>query len=315
MQANAVAIPADRTPALTIDSIASAFFSGRNANTIRVYRQALQDFSEYIQTDRIETAARMFLSRSAGEANAMVYAYKNDLLQRGLAPETVNKRLTPLRSLVKLARTFGLISWAIEIDNVRASSYRDTRGPGLAGVRLIMDQVKAAPERKAIRDAAIIHLLFDMGLRRGEVVKMDADSIDLKQSRLTVTRKGRTQATTLTMPARTREAVTAWLDIRGDEPGPMFTNFDRAGKGQRLSGTSIYRIVRDYGKSAGVKARPHGLRHTAITEAVKRAQDAGIKLEEVMDFSGHKNVTTLMIYRDRENDMQGQLAEMVAQAV
>jgi len=55
----------------------------------------------------------------------------------------------------------------------------------------------------------------------------------------------------------------------------MLTNLDRAGKGQRLTGTSLYRIVREYGHMVGVKTRPHGLRHTAITKAVKKAHEVG----------------------------------------
>ena len=91
-----------------------------------------------------------------------------------------------------------------------------------------------------------------------------------------------------------------WLAARGTEAGPLFTNFDRAGKGRRLTGVSLYRIVRGLGEQHGVKVRPHGLRHTAITEACKAAQANGFGLEEVLDFSRHsrKSIAVLMIYRD-----------------
>ena len=71
-------------------------------------------------------------------------------------------------------------------------------------------------------------------------------------------------------------------------------------------------MVRILGKRVGVETRPHGIRHTAVTEAVKAATATGMGLEEVMDFSRHRNVHTLMIYRDRERNVQGKLAEMVA---
>ena len=107
-----------------------------------------------------------------------------------------------------------------------------------------------------------------------------------------------------------------WLAARGTEAGPLFTNFDRAGKGRRLTGVSLYRIVRGLGEQHGVKVRPHGLRHTAITEACKAAQANGFGLEEVLDFSRHsrKSIAVLMIYRDRERNVQGQLAALVAGA-
>lgn len=72
--------------------------------------------------------------------------------------------------------------------------------------------------------------------------------------------------------------------------------------------------MRGIGRGVGVRVRPHGLRHTAITAAVKAAQANGMSLEEVVDFSGHADVRTLMVYRDRERDVQGRLAALVADA-
>ena len=77
---------------------------------------------------------------------------------------------------------------------------------------------------------------------------------------------------------------------------------------------SIYRIVRALGEKNGFKTRPHGIRHTAITEACKVAAENGIGLEEVLDFSRHSrsSVAILMVYRDRERNIQGQLASCIA---
>src|SRR3989304_2991588 len=63
------------------------------------------------------------------------------------------------------------------------------------------------------------------------------------------------------------------------------------------------------------EGRPTGLRHTAITEACKLAQAKGMGLEEGLDFSRHRDVKVLMVYRDRERNVQGQLATLVAAGV
>ena len=68
-------------------------------------------------------------------------------------------------------------------------------------------------------------------------------------------------------------------------------------------------------EQVGLKVRPHGLRHTAITEACKLAQAKGMGLEEGLDFSRHRDVKVLMVYRDRERNVQGQLATLVAAGV
>lgn len=76
-------------------------------------------------------------------------------------------------------------------------------------------------------------------------------------------------------------------------------------------------MLRDLGRDAGLKVRPHGLRHTAITEACKAAQANGIGLEEVLDSSRHsrKSIAILMVYRDRERNVQGQLTSLVSMGV
>ncbi len=58
--------------------------------------------------------------------------------------------------------------------------------------------------------------------------------------------------------------------------------------------------------------RPHGIRHPGITKACRAAQANGIDLEEVLDFSRHSSIETLMIYRDRERDIRDRLAQLFA---
>ncbi len=297
------------------DELLAAFLSGRSECTRRAYSQDLEDFGRFLGVGKVSEAAHLLLSRDHGNANALALAWKANLQERRLQAATINRRLAALRSLVQLARTLGIVPWALEVRNVRTESYRDTRGPGRNGVRLLLDEIERRGDRKALRDRAALRLLYDLGLRRSEVVGLDVDDLDLDAGTVTVLGKGRTQKTILSLPGPTKEAIRQWLEARGTEPGPLFTNLDRARKGCRLTGTSLYRIVRRLGEQVGLKVRPHGLRHTAITEACKLAQAKGMGLEEVLDFSRHRDVKVLMVYRDRERDVQGQLAALVAAGV
>ena len=290
-----------------------AFLSGRNERTIQAYSQDLEDFRAFVGVDDTDQAARWLLSRGPGEANALGLGYKTHLLDRGLQPATVNRRLAALRSLVKLARTLGMVTFGLEVQNVKGQAYRDTSGPGTQRIRAILKQLATRTDAKGKRDLAILRLLYDLGLRRGEVVALDVEDVDLEGERLWVLGKGRAQKEAVSLPEPTRITLTGWLEVRGSEPGPLFTNFDRAAKGhRRLTGGGLYKLVRALGLKVGVKTRPHGIRHTSVTEAVKAAQANGMGLEEVLSFSRHSNVTTLMIYRDRERNVQGELAAMVA---
>ena len=121
---------------------------------------------------------------------------------------------------------------------MRAQSYRDTKGPGKEGYRSLLDQAKGSKkEPKRARDAAILHLLYDMGLRRGEVVSLDLDDLDLKAGVLVILGKGRTQKEPLTLPTETGAVLLSWVHVRGEDPGPLFTNLDPAKQGDgRLDG-------------------------------------------------------------------------------
>jgi len=209
-----------------------------------------------------------------------------------------------------------MIPWTLEVKNQKTEAYRDTRGPGIDNFKKILSVTEDRGDKKGIRDKAILRLLFDLGLRRGEVTSLDVADMDLERKTIQVMGKGRTQKTELSLPAPTIAALTEWLKVRGDFSGPLFLNLDRAKKGAgRITGKSIYRLVRGLGEKIGIKTRPHGIRHSAVTEAVKRAQANGMDLEEVLDFSRHRDVRTLMIYRDRERNVQGKLSELVAESV
>lgn len=299
-------------PQILLDS----FLSGKSERTIEAYRRDLQDFQKFIGAESEREAARMFLSRSLGEANSIALQYRKQLLERNLQATTVNRRLAALRSLTQMARTLGMIPWTLEVKNQKTEAYRDTRGPGIENFKKILSLTEARGDIKGIRDTAILRVLFDLGLRRGEVTALEVADLDMERKTIQVMGKGRTQKTELTLPLATMTALTEWLKARGDFSGPLFLNLDRARKGDgRISGKSIYRLVRGLGEKIGIKTRPHGIRHSAVTQAVKRAQANGMDLEEVLDFSRHKDVRTLMIYRDRERNVQGKLSELVSESI
>jgi integrase/recombinase XerC len=99
--------------------------------------------------------------------------------------------------------------------------------------------------------------------------------------------------------------------VRGDGPGPLFPNFDRASKGAgRLSGRGLHRIVAAYGARAGVRTWPHGLRHTAVSVGAGTGNLIG-----AMRFAGHADLKTTGIYLDDQADEGGKVAAAVGAAL
>ena len=152
---------------------------------------------------------------------------------------------------------------------MKMEGYRDTRGPGRLGFRDMLQVLDQRKDVKAIRDRAILRCLFDLGLRRAEVLHLDLQDLDRQAGTLAVLGKGRTQKELLTLPFETKAAIEAWLIIRGQGTGPLFHSLDRARKGNgRLTGPGLYDMVRKLGAKAGLRVWPHGLRHAAITAAL-----------------------------------------------
>lgn len=290
--------------------LVEAFFAGRNAKTLEAYRADLESFRSFTRATSTEEAARLLLAGGHGQANETVLLFRADLLSRGLAPASVNRKLAAIRSLVKLARTLGLVPWTLEVRSVEAQSYRDTRGPGLDGYRRLLAALDARVDAKGRRDRAVLHLLFDLALRREEVVRLDLSDLTLEAGTVAVLGKKRTQKETLTLPDPTKAALAAWLEVRGTKPGPLFTNFDRAAKGARLTGRSVHRLVGELGLDAGLgTVRPHGLRHAAITEALDLT---GGNVRSVQRFSRHRDLRVLSVYDDNRRDLGGEVARLVA---
>ena len=242
-------------------------------------------------------------------------SWKEELLQMGQSPASINRKLSTLRSFFKMMRTVGLVNWGVEVENVRSESYRDTAGPGITAIKETVDFLSKRSDKKSIRDLAILRLLFDLGLRRGEVCSLDLSDVLISESKIKILGKGHREKVLMSLPPTTLTALQSWISIRGNQDGALFTNFDRAKKGWRLTGTSIYRIITTLGKKVGKEMKPHGIRHTCITTACEAAAKNGIPFEQVIQLSRHRDVKTLMIYRDRLEDLQGKLSNLVSNSV
>jgi integrase/recombinase XerC len=297
---------------ITIKNIIKSMLKGRNKRTTLAYKKDFEDFQKFLGLRSRDTAADVLLGNGQAKANALAFEYKNHLKERSLSPATINRRLSALRSLVKFGRVMGIVNWHLDIQNEKHDQLRDTRGTDIAGVKKIFLVTDTKTHNKAVRDRALLHLLFDRGLRRGEAVALDIEDVDTKNGTIAILGKGKTQKVILTVPQPTVKALKEWIKIRGTKPGPLFTNFDRAGKGQRLTGSAVYYIVRNYGQMCDLKTRPHGLRHSAITIALDLTHG---NIRAVQRFSRHRDMEMLTVYDDNRQDMGGEVAAQVAMAV
>lgn len=281
----------------------------------RTYKVALTSFAEHLARAPEQAVLALLQSRRNGQALAL--GYRAWLLERKMAPATINNRLTALRSLVQHAAQLELVDWTLGVQGVRAETYRDTRGPGVLGIRRMLQLAGEGDDpRKGRRDQAILWLLFTMGLRRGEVSSLDLVHVQRQDGALYLRVRGKgargeTERVPLTVPPPAAEALEAWLLHRGDDPGPLFVGcrFHRE-ENQRLSPNGIRRMVADLGAAAQLgRVSPHGLRHTGVTRALELSRG---DLRRVQRFSRHKDPKTIMKYDDNRTDSGGAIAQDLA---
>jgi integrase/recombinase XerC len=212
---------------------------------------------------------------------------------------------------LKLARTLGLTSWAPEIRGLKVEAYRDTTGPGLVGTRVMLAKARAQTPLKAARDSALIRLMFDLGLRRGEVIGLDLEDLDAKERRLWIKGKGRSQKEGRTLPEPTLTTLTAWINARAQfvhlAEQAMFVSLAGRMRGQRITG--LYHVIADLGAAVGLKTRPHGLRHASITAALD-ANNGDVRAVQL--HARHADPQTTMRYDDNRQDLAGRVAASLA---
>lgn len=287
----------------------------RSENTRRAYRKEIMAFAAYTGHEDVANAAAAFLTLADGPAHALCDAWRQDKLRRGLSPASINRSMSALNSFAASARRHGFTTLRIEAKGEKSRPYRDTKGPGIRGVQALLDTAREQEPRKVARDVALIMLAFGLGLRRGEIAALDVQHVDLAVGTLSIMGKGRGEREPLTLSVEIREALAAWLELRNayTPDAPLFISLSTGQPNGRISGAGVYHLIRDQlGERAGVKARPHGLRHSAVTAAL----DAfGGDYRKVRAFSRHANLDTIRRYDDSRADHAGKVSAALSAIV
>lgn len=294
------------------------------------------------RADLVSVAGAYLFSRTAGEANAIVQAYAEQLsgVDEGTGVplytrETVKQRLSAIRWAVREARRRGHVTWTLDVvvprpkkdpetGRVRRKAGRDMRGPSPTELSAMLE---AAEKRARGKDGdrgrwlLIVSLIAHETLREHEIVALDRDDVHMGKKTLTVVRKKDEEPTILPLSGRTISALRRWLRVRGTRPGPLLWGSrvvggrPRAVPGTRITVDGIYYVVHTLGTSCGVPTAPHKVRHTAITVGQAVRERLGIPLHDAMRRSGHRSIEAHERYLDPDLDNIRRLSDGVAEAL
>ena len=269
---------------------------GRRPATIDAYEA---DWRKVAQWSRNVNGEPFDLARMVGREAA---EFRNHCLRLGQAPATINRCLAFLVEYARWAAEAGEVAPALAEELARLPRIRqqslEPRGLARQELRGFLKEVDL---RAGVRDKALIYLLLHTGLRLGEVASLEMTDLALSERKGTVRVRGEWakggKERAVPIAAAARHALRAYLDERGDEPGPVFL-------GQRgpLGRQGIARLVGKYARAAGLSLSPHRLRHCFSYRYLESTANDLVGLAAIL---GHSSLNTTMGYtRKRPEDLE-----------
>ncbi len=236
----------------------------------------------------------------------------NDLSEQKKSPATINVYLSALKGVSKEAWRKKLIDVETyqhikEIKRIKGTRSIKGRALSLDELNQLIDYCMQQEGVIAMRDAAVVALVYGAGLRRHEAAGLLLSDLDMNEGTIKVLGKGNKERVNA-LHNRNLDIIGVWLDERGLQPGPLFL---RARKGNRLvnepiSGQTIYDIIIRRYQEAGLKRlTPHDLRRTFATKLLENGEDVFL----VQDLMGHASVETTKNYDRRDEKAKTKAAK------
>jgi len=272
----------ERLSHLALDGLSSP-------STLRAYSAAIDEFLTWAQYQPAPEFSK-----------ALVQQYKSMLIDKKLAPATINQRLAAVRRLTTEAADNGLLDPAV------AAAIARVHGLKCSGVRLgnWLDEQHAAAllttppgdSLRGKRDRAVLALLFGAGMRRSEVAGVVVEMLRVIEERWVIADlmgKHR-RIRTVPVPGWAMAALNEWLDAASITAGPILRPIDKTGRvwNRALGSQTIYNIVRQYVPLVDEAVRPHDLRRSFARIAYQNHA----AIEQLSITLGHASIGTTEKY-------------------
>jgi integrase/recombinase XerD len=285
-----------------LDQLARA--QGRAQNTIAAYRNDLEQFAEFLQTE-VTPPIREWTALTP----ELLEEYLRFLDQHP-------KQYTPATVARKLAALKRFCEYLHQTDQIESNFARAVRLPKVAkGLPHAMrteeiSRLLAEPARHhsphALRDRALLETLYATGMRVSELVDLDLADLDLaaRQIRCGVNEKHKR---TVHLPEPAAAALTTYLEegrldlVVDRHEAALFLNH----RGQRLTRQGLWLIIKRYVEQVGIETpvTPHTLRHSFAAHLL----NSGAALREVKERLGYAHLSSTQVYQQVANGVSAEL--------
>lgn len=255
---------------------------GRSSHTIAAYQRAVVNFMDYVDAKSPETWQHVD-----------VRAWMRQQAMDGLSSRSMRQHLSGVRAYCQYLLAQGTISQDPTV------GIKLPKMPVDLPKTLSVEQAQRLLEPHqtltglALRDQAMLEMLYGAGLRVSELTGLNITSVDLATGWVRVLGKGNKERQA-PMGEKALDAMKAWLNERvnwvNKDEIAVFVNQ----RGERISVRSVQNLTRQRALTQGLPmhVHPHRLRHACATHLLESSSD----LRSIQELLGHANLNTTQIY-------------------
>jgi integrase/recombinase XerD len=280
-----------RFESLVLDFLAYLEFErGLSRNTLAAYRTDLLQYGEFLAGRRLAAVDARPVDVSEFLADLAIGNGRP-----ACSATTINRKAACLRSFYKHLRREELV----EVDPTAAldAPRRGRKLPQVLShgeVNRLLAQPRGA-DPAALRDRALLEVMYGCGLRASEAVGLEVSDVDLERGFVRPTGKGSKERI---VPLGRQAAAAVRQYLRSGRPELVGSSGERKLfvnlRGGGLTRQGLYKIIRGHARTAGLdgKMSPHTLRHTFATHLLS----GGCDLRSVQEMLGHADISTTQMY-------------------
>lgn len=277
----------------TLDSILSRYHhhlaseKRYSPRTVTSYERDLHDFIQWLE-------------KQAADADISLYSVQtwqirhwiSQLHRKGLSGKSLQRKLSSIRRCYRFLLREGLVEHNPVVDvqsPKQARKLPDTLDAETLDRLLDID----ADDTLAVRDRALMELLYSSGLRLSELAGLDVQDVDYRQQQVRVLGKGNKQRD-VPVGRMALDALQVWLKQRGLLAAYGETALFVSKRGTRLHPRSIQFRLSHWRLQQGLEqhVHPHKLRHSCASHMLESSGD----LRAVQEMLGHADISTTQIY-------------------
>lgn len=295
--------PPDQNPAMV-------YLRSLSPGSRRTMRTALNLMAGYISNERhdaftLDWGALRFQHTAAIRA-ALLAHYK---------PASANQRRAALRGVLKTAWQLGQMSTddyhkAAAISSIRGESLPSGRAISQSEMRALFAECVKGKQPLGTRDAALLGVLYGVGLRRAEVVSLDVSDYLRTESALQIRHGKGNKESIAYLPRGAVANLERWLAVRGEEEGPLFYPILKSGRivQRRFTQPALVSMLERRMIEAGLQHfSAHDLRRSYISELLEKDVD----ISTVQKMARHVIINTTAKYDRRGEREKKRAADLI----